>query len=170
MELKFRTALNGFNRLDVVNFIEACTTSHQQEIRKYQDENTQLRTELENVCGMTSNDHTPSETLQQLQNERAELLAELDRTRAELDHARQSSPSAEMQDLQAENEALRAELTQLRGAPDHGGPDSAAELQDLHEKNEALCEELAQVRAELGLAKQESAAEVQSLQIGRAHV
>ena len=50
---KFRTAVSGFNRTDVVNYIESASMEHQKALRKLTDErdklaaeNAQLQTQL----------------------------------------------------------------------------------------------------------------------------
>lgn len=42
---RFRPSLNGFNRSDVTEYIEAASLAHQKELRKLTDENERLRTE-----------------------------------------------------------------------------------------------------------------------------
>ena len=43
----FRTALNGYNRTDVVQFLQSLTTEHERELRSLQDENARLQEALE---------------------------------------------------------------------------------------------------------------------------
>lgn len=43
----FRSALNGFNRTDVVQFIQAQTIEHEKALRVLRDENARLREELD---------------------------------------------------------------------------------------------------------------------------
>lgn len=57
----FRSALNGFNRSDVVNYIEEVSILHEKELRVLRDENDKLRTNMES-----------------LQNEMQSLHADLD--------------------------------------------------------------------------------------------
>ncbi len=42
---RFRTALSGFNRADVANYIERSAREHQEELRRLKDENTRLQAE-----------------------------------------------------------------------------------------------------------------------------
>jgi len=42
---RFRTALSGFNRADVANYIERTAREHQEEVRRLKDENTRLQAE-----------------------------------------------------------------------------------------------------------------------------
>lgn len=45
--LNFRSALNGFNRADVVQFIQNQTTEHEKALRLLREENARLREELD---------------------------------------------------------------------------------------------------------------------------
>ena len=42
---KFRTAVSGFNRTDVVNYIESASMEHQKALRKLTDERDKLAAE-----------------------------------------------------------------------------------------------------------------------------
>ena len=42
---KFRTAVSGFNRTDVVNYIESTSIEHQKALRKLTDERDKLAAE-----------------------------------------------------------------------------------------------------------------------------
>lgn len=43
---KFRTAVSGFNRTDVVNYIESTSIEHQKALRKLTDERDKLAAEM----------------------------------------------------------------------------------------------------------------------------
>lgn len=43
----FRTSLHGFNRTDVVQFIQKMTTAHEKELRLREEENDRMRQELD---------------------------------------------------------------------------------------------------------------------------
>lgn len=45
----FRTSLHGFNRTDVVQFIQKMTTAHEKDLRVLQEENDRLRRELDEL-------------------------------------------------------------------------------------------------------------------------
>ena len=45
----FRSALHGFNRTDVVQFIQKQTAEHEKALRRYKDETEQLQTELDST-------------------------------------------------------------------------------------------------------------------------
>lgn len=47
LDRNFRAAFNGFNRSDVVNYIEECSVHHERTLRQLRDENTKLRADLE---------------------------------------------------------------------------------------------------------------------------
>lgn len=49
MDRNFRAALNGFNRADVVAYIEECAINHEKALRQLRDENTRLRADLEKL-------------------------------------------------------------------------------------------------------------------------
>ena len=44
LDRNFRAAINGFNRSDVVNYIEECSINHERALRQLRDENARLRT------------------------------------------------------------------------------------------------------------------------------
>lgn len=64
----FRTSLHGFNRTDVVQFIQKMTTAHEKELRLLQEENERLRQEAELLRGDAA----------RLQMRNATLKAQLD--------------------------------------------------------------------------------------------
>ena len=49
LDRNFRAALNGFNRSDVVNYIEESSISHEKALRQLRDENAKLRADLERL-------------------------------------------------------------------------------------------------------------------------
>ena len=46
---RFRSAINGFNRTDVVNYVESISVEHQKQLRQLQNELAQLRAENETL-------------------------------------------------------------------------------------------------------------------------
>ncbi len=60
LEHNFRAALNGFNRSDVVNYIEECSINHEKALRQLRDENVRLRADLERL--QTEKDRQPEES------------------------------------------------------------------------------------------------------------
>lgn len=72
---KFRTAVSGFNRTDVVNYIEAASAEHQKALRKLTDErdklaadNAALQAQLDGAAAQET-DGALQEKLEQLQQE-----------------------------------------------------------------------------------------------------
>lgn len=49
LDRNFRAALNGFNRSDVVSYIEECSINHERALRQLRDENARLRADLEKL-------------------------------------------------------------------------------------------------------------------------
>ena len=49
VDRNFRAAINGFNRSDVVNYIEECSIHHERTLRQLREENARLRSDLEKV-------------------------------------------------------------------------------------------------------------------------
>lgn len=47
MGTNFRSAWNGFNRTDVMNYMEECVANYERSLRQLQSENARLREELE---------------------------------------------------------------------------------------------------------------------------
>lgn len=91
--VNFRTALHGFNRDDVVAYIEQVSLDHEKEVRALQDANARLLAELDG-------------------NNAAEIRKELDEERSQSDQL-----SARCAELFNENKALKEEIEQLRSAP-----------------------------------------------------
>ena len=59
----FRSQLNGFNRTDVVQFIQKLTIEHEKTTRQLQDENTRLNQELESLRNDAARLRQANETL-----------------------------------------------------------------------------------------------------------
>lgn len=49
ISMSFRSALNGFNRTDVVQFIQTQTTEHEKALRLLREENARLKEELDSL-------------------------------------------------------------------------------------------------------------------------
>ena len=49
VDRNFRAALNGFNRSDVVNYIEESAINHEKAMRQLRDENAKLKADLEKL-------------------------------------------------------------------------------------------------------------------------
>lgn len=101
----FRNALHGFNREDVVAYIEAQTLEHEKERRALQDANLRLSAQLdEAAAALEEAKENPA-----LQQELEEAKADLARVNEQL-----AAAQAENATLSARAAALEAELTQLR--------------------------------------------------------
>lgn len=101
----FRTALHGFNREDVVAYLESLTLEHEKERRSLQDANLRLSAKLDEAAA----------ALEAAQESPA-LQEALDKATADLSAANEqlSAAKAENASLVAKNRALEAELDQLR--------------------------------------------------------
>ena len=110
---QFRIALHGFNREDVVAYIDRTTLEHEKELRVLQDANARLRSELEQ-----------SSALLERAKEDSAAKEELLQTQSELAGAR-----AEISRLEDANESLRAEIDaltrQLEELPKQAAPAAA---------------------------------------------
>ena len=100
----FRSAFNGFNREDVVHYLEYINTKHNNQISQLSAENQELRAALEQ---RPEEDHTElveslqnqcTDLTEQLEAERnrcAELTARLEALQAQCDALSQQTPPAE---------------------------------------------------------------------------
>ena len=96
----FRSAFNGFNREDVVHYLEFINTKHSNQIGQLTADNQELRAALEQTPA-----EDPSELVESLQAQCAELTARLE--------AEQTRCAA----LEAELEALQALQAQTPAVP-----------------------------------------------------
>lgn len=185
---KFRTALNGFNRSDVVSYIESVSSEQQNALRALQEENQKLKNEKlkseARIMQMQKDDEALQEQITSLAAEAADLAeklaqAEADRDAAEsayLELTSQVEASAKQQekDEQVEEEACNAELAAYRRA--EAAERSAVQRANrLYSQISELCEaarskylesgdEIAAITADLnsGLSRlQETFAEIQ---------
>ena len=88
---KFRSSIGGFNRSDVVDYIESVSVEHKKELRRLKDAN------------------------EKLEAEKAALQAELDQTRHTLDTANEelSAAKAELDRMQEEDASLQQQIESL---------------------------------------------------------
>ena len=101
----FRSAIGGFNREDVVHYIEFINNKHASQINQLNSEIQALHQELEQLRGL--NAQTLEEQLEQLQAKNAELEQELSQAKEQLEKsAQQPKTDAE---LEAYRRAERAE-------------------------------------------------------------
>lgn len=127
---KFRTAVSGFNRTDVVNYIESTSIEHQKALRKLTDERDKLA--AENA---------------RLQTEQAELQQRLEQAQADNDALSEqvntlAQEGAELAEQLKQSEEARQELL-IRPAPQPEEPaEPAPQPEEL--ETEAAPEEPAQ--------------------------
>ena len=95
---QFRSALHGFNREDVVAFIEKLTIEHQQELSSLEEENKRLRSALEQVQSKRAAFEQNEQLLADLNKQLSQLKYEHDSLRQQLQDAQnrpqQSAPPA----------------------------------------------------------------------------
>ena len=103
---RFRTAVGGFSRTDVVNYIEETSAAHQKALRKLEDEKQAFADE---------NDHLLAENTR-LQAELSDLRAEHEKLKEEDSalSAQVVSLSDEASELAAQLETAKQELAQLK--------------------------------------------------------
>lgn len=82
---QFRTALHGFNREDVVAYIEKLTSSHRQELNAIEEENERLRSALEQSSRTVSDEN--AQQIEELKEAAGKLRAENDDLRRQLQEA-----------------------------------------------------------------------------------
>ena len=102
---KFRTAVSGFNRTDVVNYIESASMEHQKALRKLTDErdklaaeNAQLQTQLTGLQArliqVQADNDALTEQVNTLAQEGSDLADQLKAARAEAAAQPQPAPEA----------------------------------------------------------------------------
>lgn len=102
-EHRFRGAFNGFNREDVVRYIEYLNNAHNDLINQLRSENQSLRTELEQLRS------APAST--DLEQKCDDLTAQLEETNAQLEALRQQSAVRDVtkEELEAYRRAEKVE-------------------------------------------------------------
>lgn len=105
INMNFRSALNGFNRTDVVQFLQGLTTEHERELRSIQEENARLQEELSAVRAEAE---TAAETAKA---ETEAAKAEGEAARAEVEAAKQAlaEKCAELDETKALMDSLRVD-------------------------------------------------------------
>ena len=109
----FRSAFNGFNREDVVHYIEYLNTKHTAALNLVKAENQSMAEELDELRGKPD----LTEDFARLQEENRELLAQIEELTAQvesltnqLEEAQQFTPLAD-EELEAYRRAEKAERT-----------------------------------------------------------
>ena len=130
----FRTALNGFNRSDVVSYIESLSAGYQKSTLALQEENKKLMGEklrLEaRILQMQSEEKSLQEQVVSLAQEASDLAEKLAQAEADRDAAEKAfaemTPAAEMfeqspeEDLQEPAEKIAAEPEAVYAAAENG--------------------------------------------------
>lgn len=143
MEPKFRVAINGFNREDVINFIDKCMKKHDQEIQSLQDERSALLSELDQLrTDLASAHQTPPAPSTELEAENEALRKELKQLYAE---KQSPDPTGELKKLQEENNSLRVQLEQTQSTAGTAEQESNDLISKLRAENKGLYSELALV-------------------------
>ena len=97
---QFRVALHGFNREDVVAFIDRLTLDHEKELRVLQDANARLKSDLEQsnaLLAQAKEDSGAKDALLQAQMELNNANTEIDRLREVNDRLRDEISTLEKQ-------------------------------------------------------------------------
>ena len=103
----FRSAINGFNREDVVRYIEFINNQHNTQVNQLHTEIQTLRGQLEAAQSANSAQDDLTEQLEASQTQNAELTKELEELRAQLEQAN-NRPQTDSE-LEAYRRAERAE-------------------------------------------------------------
>ncbi|MGM9640197.1 MAG: hypothetical protein ACI3V3_02400 [Faecousia sp.] len=103
----FRTAFHGFNRDDVVSFLESLSSRHTAQVNQLKDDIRRLETQLENRPMVAAND------------------ADLKKLHQELEELRRENDA-----LRQENESLKDTVSNLREQPDTQ-PESGLQEEEL---------------------------------------
>ncbi len=136
---KFRTAVGGFNRMDVVSYIESLSLQNQQTLKKLQEENSDLRRQIAQYEAASA----PSELEEAAaEPETVELEAEA------IAHAEPETASLKEQELAAYRRAEAAERTartrasQLNQSVDEIFSEALSRFDNSGSEANALCEDL----------------------------
>lgn len=147
--IQFRAALHGYNREDVVDYVDRMTQEHEDTVQRLQKSITKLREELEEANEAASHAKSgPEPGSTSLENQAMiaelrktndgmkerieELEEELEQARAERSSSDSESFDAELERLQEENEGLRSELRAVNEAlaAARGNAEAEKELTD----------------------------------------
>lgn len=148
----FRSALNGFSRTDVVNYIEELSLAHKKALRQLQEENQKLREENDALQGQLLDAQNAyaqlkeeNESLQQqietLSQEAAELAAQAQSAVQDSDMSGDVPAEAEeAAAASAENDLSEQELAAYRRA-EQAERNAVARARKLQEQLNLLCEQ-----------------------------
>ena len=134
----FRSAFNGFNREDVVHYLEYINTKHTNQINQLTAENQELRAQLD-----TRPQEDQTELVESLQNQCAELTEQL-----ESERNRTAELTAQLEALQAQVDALSQQAAAAPATPTEVMSALASEELESYRRAERI-EREARERAEL---------------------
>ena len=139
----FRSSFNGFNREDVVHYLEYLNSRHSALVNQLSEEADNLRQKLAVAADAIANDSSRAEQITALEQEREELLAQL----AEAQQAAEASDAARAA-LEEECASLRQQLNAALAAPASAASDNE-EVADLRCQLAQAQENCARLEAEL---------------------
>ena len=107
----FRSAFNGFNRQDVVRYIEYLNNQHNAQLNQLYTQMKTLQDQLDTMCAITQVDPQTEEKLAQAEEKCAHLEAQLQEMQAQLNQAQAENESRKNREaeLEAYRRAERAE-------------------------------------------------------------
>ena len=108
----FRSAFNGFNREDVVRYIEYLNTKHNDQVAQLNNELTQVREQLANAQAEPNRQADLELRLEQSQDRCAALEAELAEATALLEEALETKQAAQVRSADELEAYRRAERTE----------------------------------------------------------
>ena len=168
---KFRTAVGGFNRMDVVSYIESLSLQNQQTLKKLQEENSDLRRQIAQYEAASA----PSE-LEEAVAEPETVELEVPEAEA-IAHAEPETASLKEQELAAYRRAEAAERTartrasQLNQSVDEIFSEALSRFDNSGSEANALCEDLLssysrlqEALADIRVIYDETVAQLQALQ------
>ena len=134
----FRSAFNGFNREDVVHYLEYINTKHNNQVSQLTSENQELRIAL-----AQKNAEDQTELVESLQNQRDDLAGQLE---AEKQHC--AELTRQLEALQAQYDALAENASAAPAEPSEVMNALASEELEAYRRAERI-EREARERAEL---------------------
>ena len=110
-EQRFRTALNGFHREDVVHYIEYLNINHSAQVNQLNNELDALRKELDALKASLAEADAPCENCAALQSQLDEALSELNDLKSQPSAPAQAPAVVSAHELEAYRRAEQAERT-----------------------------------------------------------
>lgn len=135
---KFRSALNGFNRDDVVNYLEYLNNKHNLLVNRLNAEVESLRAQLQ------SPDQSPSEELSVLEQERDALALQLEELRTQKDALQERCDALERALADAQTVSAPAEIPPAVPTEAVCSPEAELEMYRRAERTERIARERAE--------------------------